>query len=291
MFIVNNRNIFFAISAIFIVLSFVTFFTKGFNVGIDFTGGSIVEVSYVNVRPEVGLLETPVKERFATAHFQLAGEKELLVRTKDLTDPEHTELLGLLSLGNKFPLTETKYSSVGPTIGKELRSKAWLAVIAVILAIVLFIAFAFRKVSEPVASWKYGLITLASLVHDIIIPAGLFSYLGLEVNSLFVVGILSILGISVHDTIVVFDRTRENLKLKISKEFPETVGKSLEQTFTRSINTSLTILLVLGALWAFGPESTKDFSLLLFVGVFVGTYSSIFFASPLLVWVEKLQKK
>ena len=130
---------------------------------------------------------------------------------------------------------------------------------------------------------------MVSLIHDIIIPAGLFAYLGKEVNSLFVVALLSILGISVHDKIVVFDRIRENLRLKVSNLFEEVVGKSLVQTFTRSVNTSLTILIVLGALWYFGPASTRDFSMLLFAGVFIGTYSSIFFASPLTVWVEKLQ--
>jgi preprotein translocase SecF subunit len=161
--------------------------------------------------------------------------------------------------------------------------------VAVLLGIVLFIAFAFRKVSLPVSSWKYGLITMVSLVHDIIIPAGIFAYLGKEVNSLFVVALLSILGISVHDKIVVFDRIRENLKLRVGNNFPETVGKSLEQTFARSINTSLTTLIVLGALWYLGPDSIRDFSMLLFTGVAIGTYSSIFFASPLVVWIEKFQ--
>ncbi len=289
MFIIKYKNIFFAISTALVVLSLGAMTAKGFNLGIDFKGGSMTEVAYENTRPDMVALETATKDKFPGSHVQLAGEKDLIVRTKDLTDAEHTNLIKELSLNGASPLVEKQFSSVGPTIGKELRSRAWAAILTVLLGIVLFIAFAFRKVSEPISSWKYGLITMVSLIHDIIIPAGLFAFLGKEVNSLFVVAILSILGISVHDKIVVFDRIRENLKLRVSNIFGETVGKSLEQTFARSINTSLTILIVLGALWYLGPVSTRDFSLLLFVGVFIGTYSSIFFASPLTVWVEKLQ--
>ena len=263
----------------------------GFNAGIDFKGGAIIEVSYSSARPDILLITDSVKKEFPDAHIQTVGDGGVFVRTKDLSDPEHTKLLSVLSFDGKNQITEKRFNSIGPTIGKELRSKAWYAIIAVILGIVLFIAFAFRGVSKPISSWKYGLITTVALIHDIIIPAGLFAYLGKEVNSLFVVALLSILGISVHDKIVVFDRVRENLRLKFSPDFSQTVGESLRQTFTRSVNTSLTILIVLGALWYFGPASTKDFALLLFTGVAIGTYSSVFFASPLLVTIEKLQNK
>ncbi|MFA5841363.1 MAG: protein translocase subunit SecF [Candidatus Paceibacterota bacterium] len=291
MFIVKYKNLFFAISAVLVAAALGAMVVKGFNVGIDFKGGSMIEVSYTDARPDIAALEESIKDKFPGSHMQLAGEKDLIVRTKDLSDKEHTDIIEELSLSGANHLTEKQFSSVGPTIGKELRSRAWAAMIAVLLGIVLFIAFAFRKVSLPVSSWKYGLITLVSLVHDVIIPAGIFAYLGKEVNSLFVVALLSILGISVHDKIVVFDRIRENLKLHTAKEFSDTVGKSLEQTFARSINTSLTILIVLGALWYLGPDSTRDFSMLLFAGVAIGTYSSIFFASPLVVLAEKLQIK
>lgn len=289
MFIIKYKNLFFAISGILILLAIVAMFLKGFNVGIDFTGGSLLEVSYTTARPDMATLETALKDKFPGTHVQVSGDKDLIVRTKDLSDKEHTDLVAALSLSGQSQLTEKQFNSIGPTIGKELRSRAWVAILTVLLGIILFITFAFRKVSEPISSWKYGLITFVSLAHDIIIPAGLFAFLGKEVNSLFVVALLSILGISVHDKIVVFDRVRENLRLHTTKVFGETVGKSIEQTFTRSVNTSLTILVVLGALWFIGPESTRDFSLLLFAGVFIGTYSSIFFASPLLVLAEKLQ--
>lgn len=291
MFIILYRKIFFTISAVLVALGIFSIFYFGFNAGIDFRGGSIVEVSYQGERPDLETLNNSLKKDFPDAHIQTVGEDGIFVRTRDLSSDEHIKLLAELSLGGKSQITEKQFNSIGPTIGKELRSKAWYAIIAVILGIVLFIAFAFRGVSKPISSWKYGLITTVALIHDIIIPAGLFAYLGKEVNSLFVVALLSILGISVHDKIVVFDRVRENLRLKISNIFLEVVGKSLEQTFTRSVNTSLTILVVLFALWYVGPSATKDFALLLFTGVFVGTYSSVFFATPLLVTVEKLQQK
>jgi len=288
MFIVNYRKIFFAISIAAVALSLFAVFFYGFNTGIDFEGGAILEAEYPNGRPNIEAVAEAVHAKFPEAQVQSAGDAGIFVRTSDLTEAEHQELLTTLAL-NGAQVTEKQFNSIGPTIGRELRQKAWVAIAAVLLAIVLFIAFAFRKVSAPISSWKYGLITLVSLAHDIILPAGLFAFLGKEVNSLFVVALLSILGISVHDKIVVFDRVRENLKLKSFSDFTTTVGKSLEQTFARSVNTSLTILIVLGVLWWFGPASTKDFALLLFVGVAIGTYSSVFFATPLLVTLEKWQ--
>lgn len=288
MFIIRLRKIFFTISALAIAAAIFAISFYGFNFGIDFKGGSLIEASYETTRPEIADLTASLEKVIQGAHIQLAGENGVFVRTKDLTEEEHTAVLSALTI-DKNVATEERFNSIGPVIGKELRSKAWMAITAVILGIMLFIAFAFRKVSQPISSWKYGFVTTISLVHDIIIPTGIFVYLGKEVNSLFVVALLSILGISVHDKIVVFDRVRENLRLRLYKDFSETVGKSLEQTFARSINTSLTILAVLFALFYFGPETTRDFSLLLFLGVAIGTYSSIFFGAPLLVWFEKLQ--
>ena len=177
--------------------------------------------------------------------------------------------------------------------------KSLFSIILVIICIVLFITFAFRKVSEPVASWKYGLITVLALVHDVLIPAGVFAVLGhfqgIEVDTLFVTALLVVLGFSVHDTIVVFDRVRENLKInretRAKKPFEQIVGESISQTFVRSINTSLTTILVLIVLFFVGAETTKLFSLALIIGIIAGTYSSIFIGSTLLVTAEKLQQK
>ena len=214
-------------------------------------------------------------------------------------DQEHLQLLGALSESGKVGLKEISFNSIGPSVGKELTRKSIVALVLVSLAIITFIAYAFRKVSEPVSSWKYGLIAIVTLLHDVAIPAGIFvifsHYFGAELDTLFVVAVLTILGLSVSDTIVIFDRIRENLRLnvenKVKEVFSLTVGKSLEQSFARSIATSMTVILVLISLVLFGPVTTKYFALMLTAGMFFGTYSSIFLASSLLVWVEERKLK
>jgi preprotein translocase subunit SecF len=200
-------------------------------------------------------------------------------------------------------VNEVQFTSVGPVIGEELLTKAWIALALVVVSIIIFIAFAFRQVSKPVESWKYGVVAIMTLLHDMLIPLGLFAFLGYlygaEVDSLFIVALLTILGISINDTIVIFDRIRENLKKNLDKnkheDFEIVISRSVKQTFTRSINTSLTVLIVLAALWILGPESTRNFALTLTVGMIAGTYSSIFLASPLLVvwnnWSHRSKKK
>lgn len=291
MFIVRYRKVFFFISAIAIVLSLVAFFTKGLRPSIDFTGGSLIEVSYPDNAPDITKVQNALAPLDIGARVQAMGNNNFLIRTRTLDETKSEHSVVLNTLGSLGTVNESSFDSIGPTIGSELRSRAWMAIVAVVVGIVLFIAFAFRKVSEPVASWKYGVITTVALLHDIIIPAGVFAWLGKEVDTLFVVGLLSVMGLSIHDTIVVFDRIRENLRLKVSNNFAEMVGISLRQTFARSINTSLTIVIVLIALLLRGPASTHDFALLLLIGMTIGTYSSVFIASPLLVEAEQLQKK
>ena len=256
-----------------------------------------MEVSYLPTdvggekRPDIEVIKNALDSAgFSDARIQMAGESEVMVKTRALLGDESQKLSRALSVPG-FTMEEKRSSTIGPIIGKELRSKALIAIVLVILGIVLFIAYTFRRVSVPVSSWKYGVVTAVTLLHDIIVPAGIFIWMGKEIDTLFVVALLSIMGISVHDTIVVFDRIRENLKIKLSSDFATTVGKSLEQTFSRSINTSLTVMFVLATLYFFGPASTKDFSMILWIGIFVGTYSSVFIASPLLVVIEKWQKR
>ena len=189
-------------------------------------------------------------------------------------------------------------NEVGPIIGLELRNKAFIALGLVLVCILLFIAFAFRHVSRPVSSWVYGLIALVTLVHDVIVPVGFYAFLGhfagAQVDTLFVTAVLTVLGFSIHDTIVVFDRVRENLRINDEKgrhePFDNIAGKSLNQTFIRSINTSLTVVLTLVILTVLGPASTRDFALTLLVGIIAGTYSSIFLATPLLTVVAARKK-
>ena len=296
MFIIKNKFIFLTISAVIVLSSILAVILFGLKKSIDFTGGTQLEVNYTTSVPDMALINAVLeKDKVSGAITQLQGTNGLSIKSNPLSETERTTLVSDLSLNNVYPLTQTSFTSIGPSVGRELASKAIFAIIIVVIAIVLYIAFAFRGVSKPVASWKYGLIAIATLVHDIAIPSGVFAVLGhfygAEVDTLFVIALLTVLGISVSDTIVVFDRIRENLKNHTAPTFADTVGKSLNQTFVRSINTSLTVILVLVCLFFFGPAATKNFSLVLIVGMFFGTYSSIFVASPILVITESLQHK
>jgi preprotein translocase subunit SecF len=306
MFIVKYRKIFFAFSALLVGLSLYGMFAFGFNLSIDFLGGTITEVRYLpaqageDSRPEKGLVESSISSLSLGGYsIRPSGDDSFIIRTKELSSEEREALLESLTIGETNQFVIERQNTIGPIAGAELKDKAVKAIVVVVLVIVLFITFAFRKVSQPVSSWKYGLATIIALFHDVIIPTGIFVYLGylygLEVDLLFVGGLLAILGYSVHDTIVVFDRVRENLSLNqethMNEEFETTVGKSVTQTMSRSINTSLTLLITLVTLYLIGSGTTKDFVLLLTIGVIAGTYSSIFLASPLLVTFHKLKKK
>ena len=298
MFIVKYKKIFLSISAVLVLLSIISMFYFGFNVGIDFKGGALMEVAYENDRPAKEDLAPAIEKlNIGSVLLQPTGDKGYIIKSRDLDENEHLLLLQALSGGEKNEAKETNFNSIGPSVGAELTRKAVISVILVSLAIICFIAFAFRKVSKPISSWKYGLIAVVALLHDVIIPSGIFVILshfyGAELDTLFVVAVLTILGLSVSDTIVIFDRIRENSKEQNDNrqtDFKTIVGSSLDQSFVRSIATSLTVILVLLALVFFGPESTKYFALMLTAGMFFGTYSSIFLASPLLVLWEEHQK-
>lgn len=277
-------------------------FFYGINFGIDFTGGAITEIDYPTETVELDMIRQNLdKLDLGNYTVQKAGETGIILRTKDLTETERLSVIGALSNEGTVQIQEKRFNSIGPVIGEELKSKAGWAILIVVLAIILFVAFAFRKVSdlgkESISSWKYGLVAILALIHDVLVPTGVFVFLGsfilnYQIDILFVTALLAILGYSVNDTIVVFDRVRENLKDSQKNEtFEETVGKSLSQTFTRSINTSLTTLFVLLCLFFFGGETTQHFALVLAIGVIAGTYSSIFLASPLLVTLQKSQKR
>jgi len=301
MFVIKYRKIFYTISGLLVGASILAMAFFGINFSIDFTGGAITEVAYPESTIDLDLLKTNLdKLDLGNYTIQRAGEDGVILRTKDLTEDERLNVMSALSNDGENKLEEKRFNSIGPVIGEELKSKAGWAILIVVLAIILFIAFAFRKVSEfgkeSVSSWKYGIVAILALVHDVIIPTGVFVLLGsiyidYQIDILFVTALLAILGLSVNDTIVVFDRIRENLKDTKDESFEETVGRSLRQTFARSINTSLTILIVLILLFFFGGDTTKHFALVLSIGLIVGTYSSIFLASPLLVTIQKFQNK
>lgn len=298
MMIIRNRTLFFIISAVLALGAIGALFTYGLNIGTDFTGGSLVEISYQGERPAQALVAERLDEAgFHGYSLRASGDSGYTLRAQVLTDEQRQDLAATFSAAGSSASVD-QLSEVGPTIGVELRNKAYVALGLVLLCILFFIAFAFRKVSKPISSWVYGLIALVTLAFDVLIPVGafaVFGYLwGAQVDTLFVTAVLTILGYSVHDTIVVFDRTRENLRINEEKgrkePFEETAGRALNQTFVRSMNTSVTTLAALVALYVLGPASTQDFALTLLVGIIAGTYSSIFLATPLLVAVAKWKR-
>lgn len=306
MFIITHRTFFYILSGLIIAASIAALALWGLKPSIDFKGGSIIEVAYGKEAPtaaqvqqnlrSLNLGESSVRQTSGLLTELGAG---YILRTRELTDAEHLSILDVLSFDGTKQVDEKRFNSIGPLLGKEAIGKSFVAIILVILCIVIFITFAFRKVSLPVASWKYGIITIVALLHDVLVPTGAFAilghYAGYEVDTLFVTALLVVLGFSVHDTIVVFDRVRENLRVshevRDRKDFATIVGESVAQTFVRSINTSLTTAIALVVLYFVGPEITKHFSLALLIGIVAGTYSSIFIGSPLLVTVERWQKK
>ncbi len=347
--IIQKRAIWLGISSVLVALSVVATITWGLNFGIDFTGGSLLEVKFTGERPSVSEVMEVVE---GIDSVQPVDSDKMIIRFQDISEEKHQEILAKLGemvnseeidgdkvenstkekIKNKSnkeeieseeetgegleieddstletlidsesvisndisKVEELRFDAVGPTIGRELKAKSINALIVVLIAIVLYIAWVFRRVSKPVSSWKYGITAIIALFHDVMITVGIFSFLGykygVEINTPFIAALLTVLGYSVNDTIVVFDRIRENLP-KTPDDFETTVNKSVNQTVRRSINTSLTTLVVLGSVLFFGGDTIKTFVLALSIGVFVGTYSSIFLASPVLVMWERMKNK
>lgn len=292
---IKTRYSWFALSGAMIVASIVALAVFGLNQSIDFTGGTLMELRFNGEMPattEVAKVLTDAG--FKGVSVQSSGTDEAIVRLESLDETRHQEALKVLAAS--YVAEELRFDSIGPVVGKELRSSAFTGVAVTLLLIGIYIAWAFRKVAAPVAAWKYGLLTIIAAAHDVIVPLGVFAVLGhfygWEVGTAFVAAVLTILGYSISDTVVVFDRTRENLQHRGANEsFADVVEKSIQQTFVRSVNTSVTTLLALFAILVFGGDSTRPFALALFVGILVGTYSSIFVASPLLVEWELRSKK
>ena len=318
--IIKYRKIFLTVAAVIMLGSIAIIAALGLKPGIDFTGGSLLEVEY-DVLPDKTLVEEQVRQLVSEGSsvresISDNGREAYIIRTRDLTEPEREQLENnLLSLGEGGKVT--RFTSIGPVIGQELKDKAWWAIFGVVSIIVIYVAFAFSGIGTPVSSWVYGLITIFVLIHDVLVPTAVMSLLGylagVEVDVLFVTALLAVLGYSVNDTIVVFDRVRENLMKNrhehrhkrnepggivreevtytLTKPYEDIVGQSVSETLARSINTSLTTMLVLVALYLFGGAVTQTFALILLVGVLAGTYSSICIASPLVVTYAEYKAK
>ncbi|NCD01032.1 protein translocase subunit SecF [bacterium] len=306
--IINFRKFWLSLSAVLVLISITFIAIWGLNFGLDFTGGNLLEVKFLNNQPDVEEIRSSLDSlELDSLSIQPTEGGTYILKFKEGNESTHKEIItNLNSLNensetvngvedNSSNIEEIRFDSVGPSIGEELKTKSINAIVLVLIIIVLYIAMVFKKVSKPVASWKYGVAAIVALFHDVIITLGVFSILGhfygLEINTPFVAAILTVLGYSVNDTIIVFDRIRENLP-KSDDNFSNTVNKSVNQTITRSINTSVTTLIVLVSILIWGGASIKEFILALAIGVFIGTYSSIFLASPLVVvWNNLTSRK
>jgi len=309
----------FTFSIVLTVISIFGFLAFGFNFGLDFTGGTLLEIKFENkqvekdklssalveiannIKTEVVKIPADTKEGVAieteerdidigTPVILSAGEG-FIIRIKHIDETTHAKILQ--ELKTKFgTLEEIRFTAIGPVIGATLKTKAVTALVVAMIAIVLYIAFAFRKVPKRVSAWRFGLCAVVALMHDAVVTIGFYVFLskffGAEIDGLFVTALLTIIGFSVHDTIVVFDRIRENLKYQKREEsLGDIADASLNQTVARSINTSFTALLTLTALALFGSESVFFFAVTLIFGISIGTYSSIFIAAPLLSWWQQ----
>jgi len=299
MFILKYKKIFLGFSILITIVAAGLLGYFGLNLGIEYTGGSVIEFT---TQEEVS--EQIIRERLSSAFIQGFVLREtdngynLKIKTEGDGITHNVHILNVISGDNPDLIDVQKFDTIGPTLGNELKTKALVALFAVIIVITIFIAYAFRHVSKPVSSWKYGLVTMLALLHDIIITLGVFallgSLMGLEIDSLFLTALLVILGYSINDTIIVLDRIRENLfsaseKDRV-KDFENIVGKSLEQTFVRSLNTTFTTLISLVVIFILTPASIHNFALALIIGVASGAYSSLFIAAPLLAYFNKEKK-
>lgn len=294
MYIIKHRSLFFWITGIILAASLGAIAAYGLPLGLDFTGGSLMQVSYKDGRPPLSVIQEQIAPiSLGAVSVRAVGEDVIAFRTRALSPAEHESVLSALSAAANT--TELSYTSVGPALGSQFTNKALWAILAVVIVIVLYIAFAFRKVSRPVPGWGYGITVVAMLAIDIIVPTGFFAafahFTGAEVDSLFIVALLSLLGYCVNDIIVIFDRIREHLakneRMNNKESFEDTIGKSIDETMTRSINTALTVVLALLALIYFGADTTRNFALVMLVGVVAGTFSSICRSAPLLIPIAK----
>ncbi len=281
--ILKRSKLWFAISLLIIIPGIFCMFTKGFNFGIDFTGGTIIEMEFQQEVTLPQVRDVLREYNLDNATIQLSGDasnveasKDVMIRTMDLEENDRKAVMASLKdeIGDYTVLREEK---VGATIGGELITDALMATVISWILIILYVSYRFE--------WRFGVAAILTLIHDVLIVLSVFSFLQKQVDSSFVAAILTIIGYSINDTIVIFDRIRENQRLHFKRggDLNELANRSIYQTLTRSLYTVFTVLFTTFALYFFGGDTTKDFSFALLIGFFSGSYSSIFVASPL--WV------
>ncbi len=304
MWIIKYTKIWLILGLVLIIASIASIAVFGLKLGPDFVGGRTVEWEVIS-KPDLSSDE--LKQTFIdneqTPRVITKQDNTFKIELEPINEEDYTKLKDAIALKydtediSKADIVKEKSNVlISSSVGEELRNRAIIAIIVVLVAIIVFMTYVFRGISYPVPSRFYGFTAIIALIHDIIIPTGIFAYLSsigiLQIDVLFIIALLSILGSSVNDTIVVFDRVRENVRRYGGDKFEEIVGKSIDQSLARSINTSLTLLVVLGGIFLYGGASVQYFALALFLGIFFGTYSSIFIASPLLIvfyrtWYKK----
>lgn len=290
------RKIYFIFSIILIIGSLTSLFVFGLKPGIDFTGGTILEIEYKTERPSNQTIIDSLKDfNLGEYSVQPTGDKGAILRMKEISEEIHQEIVQKLK--DNQDLEELRFESIGPIIGQELKEKTNIVVILSILAIVIYIAIAFRRVTFPVKSWQYGIASLMVLAHDVLIPLGVFSILGkfygVQITIPVIAALLTVIGYAINNVVVVYDRMRENIlrTRSRSEEFEEITNRAINQTLTRQLSTSLTTLFPLMFIFFLGGETLKYFALALMIGLVAGLYSSIFLASPILVAWLKWRKR
>ncbi len=291
---IKYRRIFYGFSIGLTIVAVIFIASFGVKWGIDFTGGTVLSISYNGALPTTQqinkeLLGLGLKE----AVVQQQGEKTIVLKMQDITEENHQQIIAKLKEMGSVVEGSESFESIGPVIGNELKGKIKTVVALSLISILIYIAIAFRKISYPVKSYIYGTTGIIALFHDVMIPIGVWAilgrYYGYEITIPIITALLTVFGYSINDTVVVFDRIRENLSKEKNANFKDIINKSLNQTFARSVNTSMTVLIVLAALFMFGGTSLKPFALSLIIGIGLGTYSSIFLASPLVYSYYKLR--
>ncbi|MBI4142959.1 protein translocase subunit SecF [Candidatus Uhrbacteria bacterium] len=290
---VAHRRRWYLFSGVLVAASIIAIAVWRFNFGIDFTGGSLLEFSFTGDRPGIADVQQRITDAGATrVKVQTAGDHNIIIRTAPIASDVHAKITDAYA----DVATEQRFESIGPSIGRELARKAATGLVLSLAAIMCYIAWVFRKASREVSSWAYGVVAFVAMLHDILIPMGVFAILGafrhVEVDAPFIAALLTILGYSINDTIIVLDRVRENVNVLRGKPFTDIVEASIRQSFARSVNTTLTTVLALLAVILIGGPSIRYFAIALAIGIGVGAYSSIFIAAPLLVtWYERKRRQ
>ena len=295
-------KLYFAIAIIAVVLSVYALFAYGLKVGIDFEGGSLLQFDYKNSRPEISAIQTALSgiEETKNVQIQPMGNNgiALKISKKDISQDVYNSIISKIKETGEIDEKSISTETISPLVGKELKDKTIVVAVVALIAMLFYIAIAFRNVSKPITSFQYGLSSTLMLFHDVIIPLGVLALLGhlygAQLTIPVITALLTIVGSCINNTVVVFDRIRENLTKDRKSSYEEIVNKSLNETFARCINTSLSIMIALCVLYYFfgNEESLKYFTILMGVGIIAGTFSSTFLASPVLVsWNELRQKR